>query len=66
MVSAVYAMGPGMPPKLTVFTVGDRLTIQVEHDTAQHSRAQLGEVTLALIEQLRRCAATRPSAGLRR
>ncbi|MFI6045973.1 hypothetical protein ACIA8C_30405 [Nocardia sp. NPDC051321] len=62
----VYAMGPGMPPKLTVFTVGDRLTIQVEHDTAQHSRAQLGRVTLALIERLRRCAATRPSADLRR
>ncbi|WP_433659927.1 phthiocerol/phthiodiolone dimycocerosyl transferase family protein [Nocardia sp. CA-128927] len=58
----VFAMGPGMPPKLTVFTVGDRLTIQVEHDTAEHSRAQMGKVTLALIEQIRLCAATRPSA----
>ncbi|MFI7003695.1 hypothetical protein [Nocardia sp. NPDC050175] len=62
----VFAMGPGMPPKLTVFTVGDRLTIQVEHDTAQHSRGQMAKVTLALIEQIRRCATTRPSADLRR
>ncbi|WP_169335935.1 phthiocerol/phthiodiolone dimycocerosyl transferase family protein [Nocardia tenerifensis] len=59
----VFAMGPGMPPKLTVFTVGDRLTVQVEHDTAYHSRAQMGELTLALLEQLGRCAATRSSAG---
>ncbi|MEU8896712.1 hypothetical protein [Nocardia sp. NPDC048505] len=33
----VYAMGPGMPPKLTVFTVGERLTVQVEYDTAYYS-----------------------------
>ncbi|CAM4371661.1 condensation domain-containing protein [Nocardia ninae] len=59
----VFAMGPGMPPKLTVFTVGDRLTIQVEHDTAQHSRAQMGKIASALVEQLRRCAATRPSVA---
>ncbi|MCU1648776.1 MAG: hypothetical protein JWN03_9051 [Nocardia sp.] len=50
----VYAMGPGMPPKFTVFTVGDRMTIQVEYDTAHHSRAQMGKVGLALIEQIRR------------
>lgn len=31
----VNAMGPGMPPKLTIFTVGERLTIQVEYDTAR-------------------------------
>lgn len=48
----VYAMGPGMPPKLTAFTVGGRLTIQVEYDTAHHSRAQLGKVSLALIAAL--------------
>lgn len=48
----VYAMGPGMPPKLTAFTVGGRLTIQVEYDTAHHSRAQLGKVSLALITAL--------------
>lgn len=49
----IYAMGPGMPPKLTVFTVGDRMTIQVEYDTAHHSRAQMGKVGLVLIEQIR-------------
>ncbi|MGW4767937.1 phthiocerol/phthiodiolone dimycocerosyl transferase family protein [Nocardia sp. NPDC004278] len=48
----VYAMGPGMPPKLTIFTVGERLTIQVEYDTAHHSRAQLGKIGLALIAAL--------------
>ncbi|WP_433730802.1 phthiocerol/phthiodiolone dimycocerosyl transferase family protein [Nocardia sp. CA-129566] len=48
----VYAMGPGMPPKLTIFTVGERLTVQVEYDTAHHSRAQLGKVSLALIAAL--------------
>ncbi|MEU0501566.1 condensation domain-containing protein [Nocardia sp. NPDC005998] len=48
----VYAMGPGMPPKLTIFTVGERLTIQVEYDTAQHNRAQLGKIGLALIDAL--------------
>ncbi|MET8873703.1 condensation domain-containing protein [Nocardia sp. NPDC004604] len=48
----VYAMGPGMPPKLTMFTVGERLTIQVEYDTAHHSRAQLGKIGLALIAAL--------------
>lgn len=48
----VFAVTPGMPPKLTVFTVGDRLTIQVEHDTAQYSRAQMEKLTQTLIEQL--------------
>ncbi|WP_433758621.1 phthiocerol/phthiodiolone dimycocerosyl transferase family protein [Nocardia sp. CA-135398] len=48
----IYAMGPGMPPKLTVFTVGGRLTIQVEYDTALYSRAQMGKVGLALIDAL--------------
>ncbi|MFI9510719.1 hypothetical protein [Nocardia sp. NPDC052566] len=49
----IFAMGPGMPPKLTVFTVGGELTIQVEYDTAEHSRGQMGKVTLALVEALR-------------
>ncbi|WP_433712044.1 phthiocerol/phthiodiolone dimycocerosyl transferase family protein [Nocardia sp. CA-084685] len=49
----IYAMGPGMPPKLTVFTIGDRLTIQVEYDTARHSRTRMGKVSLALIDALR-------------
>jgi hypothetical protein len=47
-----------MPPRLTVFTVGGRLTIQVEYDTAHHSRAQLGKVTPALIEALQAAART--------
>ncbi|WP_063046029.1 phthiocerol/phthiodiolone dimycocerosyl transferase family protein [Nocardia pseudovaccinii] len=50
----VYAMGPGMPPKLTVFTIGGRLTIQVEYDTALYSRAQMGKVSSALIGALQR------------
>ncbi|MGK8520838.1 phthiocerol/phthiodiolone dimycocerosyl transferase family protein [Nocardia asteroides] len=48
----VFAMAPGMPPKLTVFTVGDRMTIQVEYDTARHSETQLGEVRGALLRAL--------------
>ncbi|MGO4614570.1 hypothetical protein AB4305_05910 [Nocardia sp. 2YAB30] len=48
----IFAMGPGMPPKLTVFTVGGRLTIQVEYDTALHSRAQMGKIGLALFTAL--------------
>ncbi|WP_405160370.1 hypothetical protein OG203_28600 [Nocardia sp. NBC_01499] len=59
----VFAMGPGMPPKLTVFTIGDRLTIQVEHDTAQHSRARMGKVAQALIEQIRVATTTPPVAA---
>ncbi len=50
----VLAMGPGMPPKLTVFTLGDRLTVQVEYDTDDHSRTQMGRVRRELSELLRR------------
>ncbi|MEV6773517.1 hypothetical protein AB0N05_33280 [Nocardia sp. NPDC051030] len=49
----VYAMGPGMPPAMTFYTIGDRLTIQVEYDTAEHSHAKMARVTEALREQLR-------------
>ncbi|WP_069160667.1 phthiocerol/phthiodiolone dimycocerosyl transferase family protein [Nocardia altamirensis] len=59
----ISAMGPGMPPKLTIFTVGDRLTVQVEYDTAYYSRATMGKIALALLAQLRRYATTRPSAA---
>lgn len=52
----VFAMAAGMPPKLTVFTVGDRMTIQVEYDTARHSRAQMEEVGQALTRTLVRAA----------
>lgn len=41
-----------MPPKLTVFTVGDRMTIRVEYDTARYSPAQLREVGQALMRTL--------------
>ncbi|MFI6869820.1 hypothetical protein [Nocardia sp. NPDC050406] len=52
----VLAMGPGMPPKLTAFTVGDRLTVQVEYDTAEHSCQQMSGVRRALADSLRRTA----------
>ncbi|MBB5914348.1 hypothetical protein BJY24_003215 [Nocardia transvalensis] len=50
----IFAMGPGMPPKATVWTLDGRLTMQVEYDTAEHSREQMGEVRRALSELLRR------------
>ncbi|MGV9679582.1 phthiocerol/phthiodiolone dimycocerosyl transferase family protein [Nocardia sp. NPDC003482] len=53
----VFAMGPGMPPKLTVFTVGDRLTIQLEYDTTERGRARMSEVRQALSGLLRRTSA---------
>ncbi|WP_174183435.1 phthiocerol/phthiodiolone dimycocerosyl transferase family protein [Nocardia barduliensis] len=48
----VFAMAAGMPPKLTVFTVGGRMTVQVEYDTALHSRAQLDQVREELTRAL--------------
>ncbi|MFF0457358.1 hypothetical protein [Nocardia africana] len=53
---SLLAMGPGMPPKLTAFTLGDRLTVQVEYDTNDHSRAQMGRVRRNLAELLHRTA----------
>ncbi|MEV6773600.1 hypothetical protein AB0N05_33705 [Nocardia sp. NPDC051030] len=50
----VFATNPGMPPKMTIFTVGDRLIIQVEYDTAAHSHAQMERVTQAMRDQLHR------------
>ncbi|MFC9993791.1 hypothetical protein [Nocardia sp. NPDC127526] len=44
----IFAMAPGMPPKMTIFTVGDRLTIQVEYDTADHSHTQMGRIASAM------------------
>ncbi|UFS98172.1 phthiocerol/phthiodiolone dimycocerosyl transferase family protein [Nocardia huaxiensis] len=56
----VFAMVPGMPPKMTVFTVGDRLTIQVEYDTADHGHVQMGVVAAAMRSQvLRLCEPAR-------
>ncbi|WP_227979477.1 phthiocerol/phthiodiolone dimycocerosyl transferase family protein [Nocardia spumae] len=52
----ILAMGPGMPPKLTAFTLGDRLTVQVEYDTNDHSRTQMGRVRRTLSELLHRSA----------
>ncbi|WP_157554687.1 hypothetical protein [Nocardia crassostreae] len=46
-------MAAGMPPKMTIFTVGGRLTIQVEYDTAAHSHAQMGRITEAMQTQVR-------------
>ncbi|RDI52079.1 phthiocerol/phthiodiolone dimycocerosyl transferase family protein [Nocardia mexicana] len=53
----IFAMNPGMPPKATAFTLDGRLTVQVEYDTADHSRTQMGEVRRALSESLHRVAA---------
>ncbi|MEV6277527.1 condensation domain-containing protein [Nocardia sp. NPDC051832] len=61
----VYAMGPGMPPKLTVFTVGDRLTIQVEYDTALYSRPQMARISHTLTETVRRACSVTPATGAR-
>ena len=52
----ILAMGPGMPPKLTAFTLGNRLTVQVEYDTNDHSRTQMGRVRRTLSELLYRSA----------
>ncbi|WP_194816187.1 hypothetical protein [Nocardia sp. XZ_19_385] len=61
----VYAMGPGMPPKLTAFTVGDRLTIQVEYDTAWYSRSQMSRIGQTLTEVLHRAGSVTPSVSAR-
>ncbi|MGV9666327.1 phthiocerol/phthiodiolone dimycocerosyl transferase family protein [Nocardia niigatensis] len=48
----VFAMAVNMPPKMTIFTVGDRLTVQVEFDTAWNSYAQMGPITDAMRAQV--------------
>ncbi|MFC6013615.1 phthiocerol/phthiodiolone dimycocerosyl transferase family protein [Nocardia lasii] len=48
----VYAMGPGMPPKLTAFTIAGRLTLQLEYDTDHYSRSQMEKLRLTLVELL--------------
>ncbi|MFC9999490.1 hypothetical protein [Nocardia sp. NPDC127526] len=50
----MFAMAKGMLPKMTVFTVGDRLTIQVEYDTAGNSEEQAVQVSQAMRAQVRR------------
>ncbi|MBC7300839.1 MAG: hypothetical protein H5T78_07785 [Nocardia sp.] len=49
----IYAMGPGMPPKLTAFTIAGRLTLQLEYDTTLYSRSQMEKLRLTLVELLR-------------
>ncbi|MEV4203436.1 phthiocerol/phthiodiolone dimycocerosyl transferase family protein [Nocardia salmonicida] len=48
----IYAMGPAMPPKLTTFTIGGRLTLQLEYDTALYRRTHMEKLRLTLIELL--------------
>ncbi|GAB4584609.1 phthiocerol/phthiodiolone dimycocerosyl transferase family protein [Nocardia sp. IFM 10818] len=48
----MFAMAKGMAPKMTIFTIDDRLTIQVEYDTATNSDAQMMQVTEAMREQV--------------
>lgn len=50
----VFAMAAGMPPKMTIFTVGGRLTVQVEYDTAEHSHTRMGRVAEAMSDRLAR------------
>ncbi|MFC9999491.1 hypothetical protein [Nocardia sp. NPDC127526] len=50
----VFGMGVGHSPVATIYTIGDRLTIQVGYDTVEHSHEQIGRITEALREQLRR------------
>ncbi|MBF6479630.1 phthiocerol/phthiodiolone dimycocerosyl transferase family protein, partial [Nocardia cyriacigeorgica] len=49
----IFAMAPDISPKLTVFTVGDRMTVQVEFDTARYSRTRQRRVRDALEATLR-------------
>ena len=48
----IYAMGPAMPPKLTTFTIGGRLTLQLEYDTALYRRTHMEKLRLTLVELL--------------
>lgn len=53
-----YAMAAGMPPKLTAFTYGGRLTVQVEYDTARYGRARMRRLGRDLEAALRKVAGT--------
>ncbi|MGW4119211.1 phthiocerol/phthiodiolone dimycocerosyl transferase family protein [Nocardia sp. NPDC004711] len=59
----VFAMAAGMPPKMTIFTVGDRLTIQVEYDTAEHSHRQMGRIAESMSDLLARVTWTAAARG---
>ncbi|MFE3054550.1 hypothetical protein [Nocardia sp. NPDC059239] len=59
----VFAMAAGMPPKMTIFTVGDRLTIQVEYDTAEHSHRQMGRIAESMSDLLARVTRTAAARG---
>ncbi|MFE3054601.1 hypothetical protein [Nocardia sp. NPDC059239] len=49
-----FGMAKGMPPKLTVWTVAERLVIHVNYDTTRNSHALMGRVTEAIRDQVRR------------
>ncbi|AVH21917.1 phthiocerol/phthiodiolone dimycocerosyl transferase family protein [Nocardia cyriacigeorgica] len=49
----IFAMAPDISPKLTVFTVGGRMTVQIEFDTALYSRMRQEKVRAALAATLR-------------
>lgn len=53
-----YAMASGMPPKLTAFTYGGRLTVQVEYETGRYGRELMGRVGEELESVLRSMAET--------
>ncbi|WP_158607846.1 phthiocerol/phthiodiolone dimycocerosyl transferase family protein [Nocardia panacis] len=54
----IYAVAPGMPPKLSVFTVGERLTIQMEYDSAEYGHPWMADLGAALVARLDRVCAT--------
>ncbi|NEW32245.1 hypothetical protein GV791_06670 [Nocardia cyriacigeorgica] len=49
----IFAMAPDISPKLTVFTVGERMTVQIEFDTSLYSRMRQEKVRSALAATLR-------------
>ncbi|MFJ9370447.1 hypothetical protein ACIRRA_39330 [Nocardia sp. NPDC101769] len=59
----VFAMAAGMPPKMTIFTVGDRLTIQVEYDTAEHSHRRMGRIAESMSDLLARVTRSAAARG---
>ncbi|MFC9896771.1 hypothetical protein ACFVMC_24065 [Nocardia sp. NPDC127579] len=53
----ICAIGPGMPPKFTVFTIADQLTVQVEYDTTRYSPAVMARMAEVFTAALRRTRA---------
>ncbi|MEV6771990.1 hypothetical protein AB0N05_25525 [Nocardia sp. NPDC051030] len=48
---------PGMPPKLSCFTIGGRLTVAFKYDTTTHSRALVEELRQSFAESMAKAVA---------